>query len=673
MVSKVYLDHGELITEENFVSLIKDPQFQELYIKLHVEEEGPISQARFFRRLKAWTEYNPHDKSEVTIDRLNFVDLLESVTYLVCKENDIALNQLSTILNTRGVPKKLFNVLSQEKSECSLESLMTFVLESSKSKTIDSPTLEKLQIAFIKNFGRDKSEVNFEEFKRMIPSKDEFFSKRIFQVFDCDRSGTISIAEFCENIHEFSKEDDQSKLAFLFHIYDVNEDGKLYKENFQSVIEACVKESGIKLQEEKVSKLAEVLFEDGLQEGCSYMTLDCFKKQILKQDGLLENLVVMLHNWLLPQDENSSQGKSMKNILSKEKPRYLSMEYFYSNRSLVLAIAALIVLILIITLERLIYFSHMTMLSGFTPNIFYMLSRAAGKNILALSIIVIMLVLRHSITILRNYGLGRVLPLDNNIYLHKIVGSLIFMLGVIHSVCHFSNFAVNIQPDPVKYLQLTYKYWENHFGKGNVFSQYNLPDGCYLANWKETSKCPHNSLEIPPSVNQDYIFNDGNFTCQLCQPGFSAWSYSDWILSLKPGLFGLVGGVANPTGVGLLAIMIIMFICSLPFVRRTGHFEVFYFTHYLYVLYYVLLILHAPEFWKWFLPVGIIWLGERIFRVAHMFAGKGRTVIEEGIVLPSKVTNLVIKRPSGFNFNPGDWVFVNIPRYFTVFTLQQIS
>ena len=134
------------------------------------------------------------------------------------------------------------------------------------------------------------------------------------------------------------------------------------------------------------------------------------------------------------------------------------------------------------------------------------------------------------------------------------------------------------------------------------------------------------------------------------------------MLTVKPGLFGLLGGVANPTGVGLLAIMIIMFICSLPFVRRTGHFEVFYFTHYLYVLYYVLLILHAPEFWKWFLPVGIIWLGERIFRVCHMFAGKGRTVIEEGIVLPSKVTNLVIKRPSGFNFNPGDWVFVNIPR-----------
>ena len=105
-----------------------------------------------------------------------------------------------------------------------------------------------------------------------------------------------------------------------------------------------------------------------------------------------------------------------------------------------------------------------------------------------------------------------------------------------------------------------------------------------------------------------------------------------------------------------------MFVCSLPIIRRTGHFEVFYFTHYLYVFYYILLVLHAPEFWKWFLPVGILWIGERLYRLVQMFLGRGRTVIEEGNVLPSNVTNLVIKRPQNFNFNPGDWVFVNIPR-----------
>ena len=69
------------------------------------------------------------------------------------------------------------------------------------------------------------------------------------------------------------------------------------------------------------------------------------------------------------------------------------------------------------------------MLNGFTPNIYNMIARASGKNVLALSVIVIILVLRKTITILRNLGFVKYLPLDNNIYLHKIVGCLIFVLG----------------------------------------------------------------------------------------------------------------------------------------------------------------------------------------------------------------------------------------------------
>ena len=38
----------------------------------------------------------------------------------------------------------------------------------------------------------------------------------------------------------------------------------------------------------------------------------------------------------------------------------------------------------------------------------------------------------------------------------------------------------------------------------------------------------------------------------------------------------------------------------------------------------------------------------------------GHSTIHAGLRLPSKVTNLIIRRPEKFNFSPGDWVFVNI-------------
>lgn len=49
---------------------------------------------------------------------------------------------------------------------------------------------------------------------------------------------------------------------------------------------------------------------------------------------------------------------------------------------------------------------------------------------------------------------------------------------------------------------------------------------------------------------------------------------AEWIFTSKPKLFGLVGGWANPTGIALIVILVVMTVCSLPFVRRGGCFEV---------------------------------------------------------------------------------------------------
>ena len=52
------------------------------------------------------------------------------------------------------------------------------------------------------------------------------------------------------------------------------------------------------------------------------------------------------------------------------------------------------------------------------------------------------------------------------------------------------------------------------------------------------------------------------------------WSIFDWILTSNPGIFGIVGGSANITGVFLIIILTIMVLCSLPFVRKSGNFQV---------------------------------------------------------------------------------------------------
>jgi hypothetical protein len=65
----------------------------------------------------------------------------------------------------------------------------------------------------------------------------------------------------------------------------------------------------------------------------------------------------------------------------------------------------------------------------------------------------------------------------------------------------------------------------------------------------------------------------------------------------------------------------------------------------MYVPFWILLILHGPNFWKWFILPGCLYGIERIMRLVWMKSERGKTYISSGLLLPSRVTHLVIKRP----------------------------
>lgn len=52
---------------------------------------------------------------------------------------------------------------------------------------------------------------------------------------------------------------------------------------------------------------------------------------------------------------------------------------------------------------------------------------------------------------------------------------------------------------------------------------------------------------------------------------------------------------------------------------------------------------------------------ERALRFIWNRSDRGKSYVSSGIILPSNVINLVIKRPFHFCYRPGDYVFINIP------------
>ncbi|NXU97057.1 NOX5 oxidase, partial [Cettia cetti] len=130
----------------------------------------------------------------------------------------------------------------------------------------------------------------------------------------------------------------------------------------------------------------------------------------------------------------------------------------------------------------------------------------------------------------------------------------------------------------------------------------------------------------------------------------------------RPALAAFLGGGAGwapQSGLALQALLLAMLLGSSPCVRRGGHFQVFYWSHLSYIPVWFLLLLHGPHFWKWFLIPGSLFVLEKVLGWAWRRAGDLR--ILEARLLPSKVTHLVIQRPGSFRFQPGDYVYLNVP------------
>lgn len=73
--------------------------------------------------------------------------------------------------------------------------------------------------------------------------------------------------------------------------------------------------------------------------------------------------------------------------------------------------------------------------------------------------------------------------------------------------------------------------------------------------------------------------------------------------------------------------------------------QIFYWTHLLSLPFWVLLVLHGPNFWKWLLVPGVAFLLETSLRVSQVCTPRGQTHIVGGTTLPSQVRALLRIKP----------------------------
>ena len=510
---------------------------------------------------------------------------------------------------------------------------------------------------FTENLEEYESKLTILEFKSIFQFKGDFSVQRVFNIFDRQRQGFVTLQNFIDTVEHYYafEDDDAAKIEFFIDMYDTG--GAITKQELKSVLSDCVLESGMSLKEPDIENLTNTLFQVCVKEDSHVICKEDLREELKKHEELISKMSILMDKWLLPKVALNKKMSPSFHLCKTIPRRYFTKEYWILNNTFLLFLFLIVMTNIVIFTHRAHRFRNFPMLSGFVPNPFYMISRGLGRTLLFNTCLVLVLVLRYSITLLRQLGLAKYLPLDHNIYFHKMVGTIIFLQGMIHSLMHLLNFGVNIQPDPIKFIQLSWTYWYDY--SHYPLDLYNIPDGCQLVSidQEESKLCQPGSSEMPERINNEVSRNIT--VCQACITG-KPYAYYEWILTTRPGMFGMAG-CGSASGVGLFFVLLIMFICSLPFVRRSGHFQVFYCSHMLYFAYILLLFFHAPDFWAWFLVPAIVWIIEVFYRSVVAYLGHGKTVVSSATILPSKVTCLYIKRPPRFNFNAGDIVYVKIP------------
>lgn len=407
--------------------------------------------------------------------------------------------------------------------------------------------------------------LTFNDFYNSFSFKEKFLAQRLFDYLDVDKSGFLTLHEFINGLEIVVNGNEQEKMEFLFKVFDVDSDGRLDYHELRMLLKCCLEDSPSLDIEEAVDDLTAYFFRDTDIDDSGDITLEELKEAFLKHDGLYKSLSISTSIWIKPKYTN--QRKRM-NFIQKLK------ETIENQRGLLVFWCFYILVHILTAVNAYLNYSH--------KGPWIICARIFGNGLNFNCALVLTLVLRKHFTWLRAKGAHSFLPLDNNIDLHKIIGIIILIETLIHTLAHFG-----------------YLYFVEFKINGNSF-----------------------------------------------------WNM----------LFTLQKSIGYPSGVLELFILCLILMFTFSCVRRRGHFQLFYIFHLLALPWLLIMLIHGKQFWKWLLIPGTLYAIERILRYRKTKSHKlGDTYISEAILLPSKVTHLVIKRPERFNYKAGDYIYINIP------------
>lgn len=434
------------------------------------------------------------------------------------------------------------------------------------SPSLDPRLVEALTETFEAQAGSDRGDrgIDVEDFQRALKIRSDFLAHRMFAILDRDGNGRVSREEFLEAVRRLVFGSTRQKLRLAFQLHDLDGNGRIEPAEIERMIslglaeEAGSEASGIRSRRQRQSKaeqLASLFLLTADQDGDGSLSYAEFERIASSDERLLRLLSECEAARLAPDTELLKKPRSLQpwsERLRRWLDNHLAWVAFLSIWGLANAALAI----------------HGAW-SNRAGGPYFMLAHATGATMNLNGALILLTVMRGLLTKVRGSVIGRLLPLDDTLKLHRLLGHSLLTAGVVHSVAHGLNYSA----------------------------------GVGLPHALQTSR-------------------------------------------------------AAQTGVGLLLIMLVMWVFSLPPIRKSGRFELFYFVHFAYVGWFALALFHARHLPMWLsLPLALFVLesGLRYRRRSAV------APVVELSGLPSGVSCVTLAKPADFRQRAGDYAFLKIP------------
>lgn len=433
-------------------------------------------------------------------------------------------------------------------------------MHAQRTPTVDAQLIATLERAFARMAGGDGA-VNVKELQAALGLRSEYLARRVMAGFDLDWNGVITHHEFMEGVRKLVLGSDQDKLMFAFRVHDHDGDGTLSPDELYRMIAMSLSESTVTDGPNQSSQaVAHTLFTKADTNRDGRITFAEFEAVVRRYPAVLRSMTRSEAQWIAPNEDLLAR-------LDPSTAQKGSTPFFENGAG-----GFVIVLLWILANVGVFAFVMLWGRDGGPVNELMRTGKALGTCIAFNGAIVLVPVMRRLLSWVRSTWLGRLLPIDDAIGFHRMVGHVIVFLGLAHG--------------------------------GMVVASY--------------------------------------------LTGHSKASIDGFFLHTQHAI----------TGVVLVVVVGIMWLFALGFVRKSSRFELFYFTHLLYLVWFVVAILHAHVFAFWAaLPI----LGFVIEHILQFARRAKQTRIIEAQALRSGVTSLELDPPKGFQWNPGDYAFLCIP------------